>query len=64
MPDFFVSKSDVKEGKKATETRDIFGDPESGRNIVMLFNLLLKVDRRINPQFYALESESEDIKNI
>jgi len=37
----------------------IFDDPESRRNIVGLFDLLLKIDRRINPDLYKPKNGSE-----
>ena len=35
------------------EVDSIFDDPEAQRNVVGLFDLLLKIDRRLNPQTYA-----------
>jgi len=41
--------------KKASE---IFEDYEARSNIVGLFDLLLKIDRRVNPKLYAPENKS------
>jgi hypothetical protein len=49
------SEEDKKEETEETSTDEIdevFDDFESRENIVGLFDLLLKIDRRINPEMY------------
>jgi len=44
--------------REPTLVAQIFEDPESCSNIVGLFDLLLKIDRRVNPKLYAPENKS------
>jgi hypothetical protein len=43
-----------------TPAAQIFHDPESRRNIVGLFDLLLKMDQRNNPELYGLKRKKRD----
>jgi hypothetical protein len=46
--------------KKKLDVDAIFNDPESRRNLVGLFDLLLKMDRRNNPELYGLKKKKRD----
>jgi len=46
-----------RDKKKIVE--DIFEDPEARRNIVGLFDLLLKIDKRVNPRLYAITNKPD-----
>ena len=40
----------------AQEVEKVFADYEARTNIVGLFDLLLKIDRRVNPHLYEFQS--------
>ena len=54
---FLDQKKEIKPTDKASlEIDQIFDDFEARSNLVGLYNLLLKIDRRVNPQLYDKKS--------
>ena len=49
---------DKEVNTKDTELiEQVIGDKEAKNNLVGLFNLLLKIDKRVNPQNYILQKD-------
>ncbi len=46
------SKSNGQSEENLESLDQVFDDFESKSNIIGLYNLLLKIDRRVNPQLY------------
>lgn len=42
------------------QAKEIFEDYEAKSNLVGLFDLLLKIDRRVNPQLYSSGDKNHD----
>lgn len=57
---FFRQQTSTNNAINQEKIDDIFVDFESRSNIVGLFDLLLKIDRRNNPQRYKPEMREKD----
>lgn len=59
MQEIASTKEPIQEPQESELVKQIFDDYESKSNLVGLFNLLLQIDKRINPQDYVA---SEQVK--
>jgi hypothetical protein len=52
-----ISKKYSKESQESELIKQVFEDKEAKNNLVGLFNLLLKIDKRVNPQNYISQRD-------
>jgi hypothetical protein len=50
----------IKEIKYKNSVQDFFIDEESKRNLVGLYDLLYKIDKRNNPEYYQNNKKQND----